>query len=66
MLQYTYLYVVYLNIYNSISNKFMLSLTVDIKTNSMHFTRPYFKMAVRNLLRNNAVVINEEFPRSKP
>lgn len=44
----------------------MLSLTVDIKTNSMHFTRPYFKMAVRNLLRNNAVVINEEFPRSKP
>lgn len=60
MLQYTYLYVVYLNIYNTISNKF--SLTVDIKTNSMHFTRPYFKMAVRNLLRNNAVVINEEFP----
>lgn len=62
MLQYTYLYVVYLNIYNTISNKFMLSLTVDIKTNSMHFTRLYFKMAVRNLLRNNAVVINEEFP----
>lgn len=44
----------------------MLCLTVDIKTNSMHFTRLYFKMAVRNWLRNNAVVINEEFPRSKP